>query len=162
MSVEAFGHINPNQTVETSQKYDQPLYTPDATTLPEQESYDYSNVRYLSSADTMEHESALLAALQTEATALAEQIQQADLALARIEIDFLDVKEQISDLGRPGVPQMDKQRELEQAYEVAVANKASLVALHSAKTEKINNILTNQDRRERSMSEDYKPPYYDT
>jgi hypothetical protein len=157
VSVEAFGHINPNQTVETSQKYDQPPDTSDATTLPQQEIRDdrHREVSYLSSAAILAHERALLSDMQAEAASLAEEIRQADIALARIKIDFLYIEEQISDLGRAGVPQMTMKRNLEETYRAAAANKTSLVLLHKAKLEEINALHAHQNRREWSMSDDY-------
>jgi len=156
VSVEAFGHINPNQTVETSQKYEQPPGTSDATTLPQQEIHDdrHREVSYLSSAAILAHERALLSEIQAEAASLAEEIRQVDIALARIKIDLQYVDEQISDLGHAGVPQMTMRKNLEGAYQAAAANKANLVLLRTAKLEEVDALHAHQDRREWSINKD--------
>jgi hypothetical protein len=157
MSVETIQPIGQNETAETTRLHEQPSDRHDVTTLPQQEIHDdrHREVSYLSSAAILTHERELLSEIHTEIIVLAEKIRQADIALARINIDLLYVDEQISDLGHAGVPQMTMRKNLEKAYQAAAANKASLVSMHKEKAEEANALRAHQDRREWSMNEDH-------
>lgn len=156
MSIETIQPINPDANAETPRVHEQPLGKSDAIILPQHEIDDeHRDVLYLSSAAILAHERALLSEMQAEVVALAEKIRQTDITLARIGLDFYFVKEQISDLGYSGVPQMTMQKDLEAAYQTALVEKASLASLYQAKREEITALKAHQERREWSMSGDY-------